>query len=105
MARKSPSHIRSLLLRAGPAALGVVFMGFFVYFAVAGPNGALAFRDYDRQLEAREREFAELDRKRAELRNRVDQLDPRRANPDLAEELVRKDLNLVHPDEVIIPLR
>ena len=31
-------------------------------------------------------------------------LDPRKADPDIADELVRKDLGLVRPDEVIIPL-
>jgi cell division protein FtsB len=31
-------------------------------------------------------------------------LDPRKADPDMAEELVRKDLGLVRPDEVIVPL-
>jgi cell division protein FtsB len=29
-------------------------------------------------------------------------LDPRRADPDLAEEMVRTELGLVRPDEVII---
>jgi cell division protein FtsB len=31
-------------------------------------------------------------------------LDPRKADPDMADELVRKDLGLVRPDEVIVPL-
>ena len=34
----------------------------------------------------------------------VDLLDPRRADPDLAEEMVRDKLGLVRPDEVIVPL-
>jgi cell division protein FtsB len=31
-------------------------------------------------------------------------LDPKKADPDMADELVRRDLGLVRPDEVIIPL-
>ena len=41
---------------------------------------------------------------RAQLRHRSDLLDPRKADPDMADELVRKDLGLVRPDEVIVPL-
>jgi len=31
-------------------------------------------------------------------------LDPRSADPDLADEMVRGQLGLVRPDEVIVPL-
>ena len=32
-------------------------------------------------------------------------LDPRGADPDLIGELLRKDVNVVHPDEIIVPLK
>ena len=32
-------------------------------------------------------------------------LDPDHANPDMVDEMVRKELNVAHPDEVIVPLR
>jgi len=105
MVPNNQSRMVAMLKRAGPPAFGIIFMGFFIYFALAGPNGVLAYREYDRQLEARQKEYAELDRKRSDLRNRVEQLDPRRANPDMVDELVRKELNVVHPDEVIIPIQ
>ena len=38
------------------------------------------------------------------LRNRVALRDPRHANPDLGDELVRKELNVAHPDDVILPV-
>ena len=41
---------------------------------------------------------------RAQLKHRSQLLDPRKADPDMADELVRKDLGLVRPDEVIVPL-
>ena len=41
---------------------------------------------------------------KAQLRHRSALLDPRKADPDMADELVRKDLGLVRPDEVIVPL-
>ena len=43
-----------------------------------------------------------LDKQRAELKNRVDLLDPHHADPDMVDELVRKKLNVVNPDEVVV---
>ena len=45
--------------------------------------------------------FAERD----DLRNRVTLLDPRHADPDLAGELLRSNLNVVHPDEMVMLLK
>ena len=77
---------------------------FFGGYAILGPNGALAYGDIKRQLGQRKNELATLDETRAELKNRVDLLDPKNADPDMVDELVRKDLNVAHPDEVIVPL-
>ena len=51
-----------------------------------------------------EAELAKLDATRAQLRHRSALLDPRKADPDMADELVRRDLGLVRADEVILPL-
>jgi len=94
----------SVVRRAGLPAAAIILMGFFGYYAVLGPNGVLSYRDYSRQLDKRRAEYASLDKRRSELKNRVALLDPRRANPDMVDEMTRKELNVVHPDEVIIPL-
>lgn len=96
--------LKLILRRAGPPALALVVMAFFGGYAIVGPNGMLVYGDYKRELAAREAVYAALDKQRAVLRNRVNLLDPRHANPDMAEELVRKQLKLAHPDEVIVPL-
>jgi len=101
---KAASTFQIILRRAGPPALALIVIAFFGGYAVVGPNGMLAYGDYKRQLAAREAAYAKLDKQRAVLRNRVALLDPRHANPDMAEELVRKQLKLAHPDEVIVPL-
>lgn len=80
-------------------------MAFFGGYAVLGANGLLAYGDYKRQVAKREHQFAALDQKRELLRNRVALLDPRHANPDMVDELVRRELNVAHPDEVIVPLK
>ena len=94
----------SVLRRAGLPAAALILMGFFGYYAVLGQNGILSYRDYSRQLEKRQNEYTALDKRRSEMKNRVALLDPKHANPDLVDELTRKDLNVVHPDEIIIPL-
>ena len=96
--------LRAILRRAALPAAAIVSMGFFGYYAVLGPNGVVAYREYTRQLEKRQVEYARLDKARAELRNRVNLLDPQRADPDMVDELVRKKLDVAHPDEVIVAL-
>ena len=85
-------------------ALALIVVGTFAGHAVAGPNGILAWGGYHRALKERQAELNGLEQERAQLKHRSALLDPRKADPDMADELVRKDLGLVRPDEVIIPL-
>jgi cell division protein FtsB len=85
-------------------ALALIVVGNFAGYAVAGPNGLLAWGGYHRDLNARKAELAKLESEKAQLRHRSALLDPKSADPDLAEEMVRDKLGLVRPDEVIIPL-
>jgi cell division protein FtsB len=39
------------------------------------------------------------------LANRVQLLDPNKVDPDMADELTRKQLNVVNPNEVVVPLK
>ena len=94
-----------MLKRAALPAAALTVMAFLGIYAVLGPNGVLALGDYKRQLVKREHDYASLDQRRTMLRNRVALLDPRHANPDMVDELVRKELNVAHPDEVIVPLQ
>jgi len=97
-------RIFELIRRAAFPALALIVVGTFAGHAIAGPNGILAWGGYHRALEQRKSELAELQREKAQLKHRSALLDPRKADPDMADELVRKDLGLVRPDEVIVPL-
>ncbi|HSQ98746.1 MAG TPA: septum formation initiator family protein [Sphingomicrobium sp.] len=97
-------RIFELIRRAAFPALALIIVGTFAGHAIAGPNGILAWGGYHRALKEREAELAQLEQERAQLKHRSDLLDPRKADPDMADELVRKDLGLVRPDEVIVPL-
>lgn len=72
--------------------------------AIAGPSGLLAWSESAQVLEQREARIAALVEERDQLRNRIDLLDPAEADPDLTGELLRKNLNVVHPDEVVLTL-
>ena len=93
-----------LIRRAMGPALALIVIGTFAGHAIAGPNGLFAWGGYHRDLEARKVELAKLEAERAQLRHRSALLDPRKADPDMADELVRRDLGLVRADEVILPL-
>ncbi|MEZ0242877.1 MAG: septum formation initiator family protein [Sphingomonas sp.] len=102
MGRNSP--IKTILRSAGPPALALTAMGFFVYHAVMGPNGVLALKDVKHQVSARSVELAALEKHRSELQNRVKLVDPKGADPDMVDEQLRKQLNVARPDEIIVPL-
>lgn len=72
--------------------------------AIAGPSGLLSWSENLRLLDQRNAQIAALESDRAELRQLVDGLNPERADPDLVGELIRANLNVVHPDEVVIAL-
>lgn len=91
---------REQLKQGAALALLLVLAG----FAIAGPTGLLAWNENAQALEQREAQIAALVEKRDALKNRVDLLDPDAADPDLASELVRGDLGVMHEDEVVITL-
>ncbi len=72
---------------------------------VAGPSGLLAWGEHARLLEQREAEVLQLTTDRDRMKNRVALLDPRHADPDLVGELLRSNLNMAHPDELVIPVQ
>jgi cell division protein FtsB len=98
------NRIFELIRRSAVPALALIIVGTFAGHAIAGPNGILAWGGYHRALKERQAELAQLEQEKAQLRHHSALLDPRKADPDMADELVRKDLGLVRPDEVIVPL-
>jgi cell division protein FtsB len=93
-----------LIRRAALPAVGLLIIANFLGYAVVGQNGVLSWGDYRAQKEAKAIELATLAEERARLSHRAELLDPNNADPDLADELVRSELGLVRPDEVIIQI-
>jgi cell division protein FtsB len=92
----------SLIRRAALPALAFLIIANFAGYAVMGDNGVLSWGDYRRQKAERSVQLAQLEAERNRLDHRVQLLDPRNADPDLVDELVRRDLGGVRPDEVVV---
>ena len=73
-------------------------------YIIFGPTGLYAWGDYGQSVEKKRVELSELSKKQSELQNRVNLLDRRSVDPDLAEEYVREKLGAYHQDEYIIPM-
>ena len=93
-----------MIRRAALPALMLIIIGSFAGHAIAGPNGLFAWGGYHRDLQARQTELAGLVAERDRLNHRSTLLDPKKADPDLGEEMIRRDLGLIRSDEVIVPL-
>jgi len=81
-------------------ALLLLLMG----LAIAGPSGLLAWGENEQLLGKHQARIAKLTEERDALRNRVKLLDPAHADPDLVGEQLRRNFNVVHPDEVVLIL-
>jgi cell division protein FtsB len=102
---KARKKIWMNLRAAAMPALATLIVAFFGGYALFGSNGVLAWGEYSKALETRRADLIAAEREKAILANRVALLDPRHANPDMVDELVRRDLGVAHPDEMIVPLR
>ena len=76
-------------------------MGAWVLF---GPSGLMAWSENNHLLGERHKELQQLSAQRDELKNRVALLDPNHVDPDLSGQLLRSQLNVVHPNEMVMML-
>lgn len=98
--RREPKFAKDRTVQAAALATLLIMGG----FVVAGPSGIIAWTENERLLAQREARIAQLSVEREQLRNRVRLLDPAHADPDLAGELLRSNLNVAHPDEMVMLL-
>jgi cell division protein FtsB len=100
-ARRSSIEI---LRQAAMPALALLIVVNFLLYAIFGSNGILRLADYRALNSERRVELALLVAERTRLAHHSGLLDPRAVDPDLADELIRRNLGLVRPDEVIISI-
>ena len=104
MARKRPQTRRFRLPARRSEGIALVALLAMAGLAIAGPSGLFAWSENLRLRDIRETRLAKLEIERDHLKNRVELLDPAHADPDLAGELVRSQMGVVHPDEVVVKL-
>ena len=81
----------------------IALLAFFGWHALAGDTGLLALGGYKAEQARLIAQAEEVAQRRAELQHKVALLGER-AEPDYAEELVRRRLGLVREDEIIVRL-
>jgi cell division protein FtsB len=77
---------------------------YFGYHAMIGSRGLLAWRQLSRDIEASEQDLAAVRAERQALEEKVRRLRPGSLDPDLIDELARRQLSLAGPSDVIILL-
>jgi cell division protein FtsB len=75
---------------------------YFGYHALSGSRGLLAWQELGRELHATQQELDSLRAERLDLERKVSRLRPGSLDPDLIDELARRNLSLVGPLDVII---
>jgi cell division protein FtsB len=86
------------------ALLGLSLAAYFGYHAVSGSRGRVAWQRVSVALEASQQELQAVRAERAALEGRVVRLRRDSLDPDLIDELARKELSFARPLDVIILL-
>ena len=100
------SRVAPLELARGavlPSACLLV-MSYFAFHAVSGNTGLLAWQGYKVERAIAEAQATQVHADKLALVREVKLLDPAHVDPDYADELVRRNLGVVRPDEIIVPL-
>lgn len=87
----------------GPA-LGILLTGYFGYHLVEGDRGLRAWVRVSQELRLAKEEQAAVAAQREELQHRVAHMRGNHVDPDLLESQVRKTLDVLRPDEIVIPV-
>lgn len=99
-----PVALLDMMKRAALPALCLLIILYFGTHALFGTSGYLALDDIrSERADLNARKLA-LEKRRAALERDIALLDPKGADPDFADELVRRHLGVIRPDEVIVPL-
>src|SRR3954452_13099994 len=88
---------------AGPL-LGIMLAGYFGYHLVQGDRGLRAWVRLSQELRQAKEELAAASAKRTELQHRVAHMRANQVDPDLLDSQIRKTLDVLRPDEIVIPV-
>lgn len=92
----------SIIKSAALPAVALFVIADFAGFALFGSNGLLSWNGYHQQKLDHQQQLGMLKMRRAQLEHHAQLLDPAHVDPDLADEIVRRETRQVRPDEVIL---
>ena len=98
--RRLRSFLTALSLYVGAALL----IGYFGVNAYTGRYGLNAQQELDQEIIALTAELARLKKEHAESEQRVSLLRSDHIDPDMLDERARAMLNLIGPNEIVVPL-
>lgn len=82
--------------------VGACIAGYFIYHAVQGDRGILAWLRVNQQLEEAQQDLVATTAQREGLEQRVALLSNSSLDLDMLEERARVMLNFSHPDDVVV---
>jgi len=82
--------------------LGIALTGYFAYHLVEGDRGLRAWVRLTQELRLAKERLAVASAERAELEHRVSHMRPKQVDPDLLDAQVRKTLDVLRSDEIVI---
>jgi cell division protein FtsB len=97
--------LREMRLRAKvlvPPVLGLAVTGYFAYHLVEGDRGLRSWVRVAQELRLAKENLSAVAAEREALDHRVSQMRPDHVDPDLLDAQVRRTLDVVAPDEIVI---
>jgi cell division protein FtsB len=94
--------IKRRLAQVAWPMLGACVAGYFVYHAVQGDRGIVAWMQLNQQIRVAEDELTKTDVERQEMEQRVALLSNSSLDLDMLEERARVMLNFAHPEDLVI---
>ncbi|MGM0560624.1 MAG: FtsB family cell division protein [Pseudomonadota bacterium] len=98
------NEIRDRIRQVAPQVLAACVVVYFVFHAIQGDRGLLAYLQLTQQLEETEAVAQDLSERRTAWEHKVSLLKPGSLDPDMLEERARSVLNYLRDDEVVIYL-
>ncbi|MFC0283350.1 septum formation initiator family protein [Camelimonas abortus] len=95
-------RFRSILLPLALYLVSGVIVGYFVLHAHSGQRGLEAKREIKGQIMALTAELNALKAQRAVMEDRISRMRDGSIDRDLLEDLARRNLGMVHPNDLVI---
>ena len=99
------SEMQKRLRHVIAPTIGACVFGYFVYHAIQGDRGIMAWLQVSQQLTDSRATLAALSVEREEIQRRVALLSPSSLDPDMLDERARIMLNVAEPDDRFVTIK